>query len=182
MDDDSNVPLTRTKGQQIEEPVIKSTQDEPPVITTKVIEKPVKVKKPRAPKTPAQLEAFKKASEKRQKNIELKKLEKKVEASKILLEHEERTKAETKAKPKAKKQIIREDDDTESDEPQIVYIRKKKPKKTIIVQSESESESEPEIEIKHRKSFGTSHQSKQNVKAITKIEPIKRPNHNFFAD
>lgn len=193
MEEELNVPLTRRKGQKIEEiqPLVAiqtPVTTQPVEITTKSVNYPAKTKKPRAPKTPAQLEAFQKAMETRKRNIEQKKLEKKVEASKILLAHEEKQKVEqiieTKPKPRSRskkiiKQIVEESSD---DEPEIVYVKRRKSKKKIIVQSESETESEPEVEIKHRQSFGTSHQNKSSVKGITKIEPIKKSYHNFFAD
>ena len=191
MEEELNVPLTRKKGQKTEEisaPQPVSTP-QPVAVPTNSVDYPAKVKKPRAPKTPAQLEAFQKAMATRKKNIEQKKLEKKVEASKILLEHEEKQtveqivdikpKSKTRSKKRIIKQIIEESSD---DEPEIVYVKRKKPKKRIIVQSESDTESEPEIEIKHRQSFGTSHQNKSSIKGITKIEPIKKSNFNFFAD
>lgn len=202
MEEELNVPLTRRKGHKLEEispplataiapiaPIAPIALTPPIEITTKSVNYPAKPKKPRAPKTPAQLLAFQKAMETRKKNIEQKKLEKKVEASKILLAHEEKQRVEpiieTKPKPRSrpKKQIIKEIvEESSDDEPEIVYVKRRKSKKKIIVQSESETESEPEIEIKHRQSFGTSHQNKSSVKGITKMEPIKKSYHNFFAD
>lgn len=178
--EEDTAPLTRIKGQKIEETRAEEVT-EPVIINSKAIEKPVKPKKPRAPKTPAQLEAFKKASETRKKNIEVKKAKQTLEAQEVLTKYEGAVKAQPKPRAKAKTQVVEEESD---DEPQIIYIKKKKrAKKKIIVQSESsESESEPEIEIKHRKSFGVSHQNKSSVKSITKIEPIKRSHHNFFVD
>jgi hypothetical protein len=180
--EDTNVPLTRSKGdktiQQKPEPVPETIPVVPPT-------KPVKEKKPRAPKTPAQLEAFQKAMQKRKANIEIKKQEKKVEASKILLENDIKPKEVVKKSRKPRTVVIEESES--DDEPNVVYIKKrssKKKKKKIIVESEtdSETESESDIEIKHKKSFETSHQNKKSVKGITVVEPIKKSYHNFFAD
>jgi len=181
MDLDQEVPLTKSKGKNIpkvepQEPIPEPLEAvKPPIHIPPLnipIEKPVKIKKPRAPKTPAQLEAFKKAMEVRKKNIEQKKIDKKVEASKILLEHSQQI---DKVKPK--KQVVEVESE---EEPEIVYVKRKSKKKKIIV--ESESDSEPEIEIRHRKDFGKSHQNKASIKTITKPESVKVSYHNFFTD
>ena len=86
MSDEAEVPLTRSKGQKIEvvQP-LEQNQTEPVITSTDIIKKP---RKPRAPKTPAQLEAFKKASETRRKNIELKKAQQTLEANKVISQYE----------------------------------------------------------------------------------------------
>ena len=185
--EESDVPLTRSKGSKPEQVITKPEPVPPPVESQQQV-KPAKEKKPRAPKTQAQLEAFQKAMEKRKINIELKKQEKKVEASKILLENE---KLKETSKPAVKrirkpKTVVVEESSSE-DEPNVVYIKKRssRKKKKIIVQSETESETEaePEIEIKHRESFGKSHQNKKTVKTtITQVDPNKKSYHNFFTD
>jgi hypothetical protein len=169
--EEDNEPLTRSKKDkkvvEVTQPIVEPMQQEV---------KPEKVKKPRPPKSEAQLEAFKKALETRKANIEKKKIDKKVEASKILLEHDK-----SKEVKKVKQKVILESE-SES-EPEIVIVkRKKKPKRKIVIESETDSETESEEEQKPIQKFGKSHQHKNSVKGIKITEPIKKMSYNFFTD
>ena len=103
---------------------------------------PLTKKKPRSEK---QIEAFKNAMKKRADNIELKKQEKLIKASEILVQ---KAKIENKvipppATPRARaKSIVQE---SESEEEEIIIVKakpkKKKVKKIIIESSESDSDS-----------------------------------------
>ena len=99
--------------------------------------------------------------EKHEKN----KLDKKIEASKFLLEQDYKDKKDKKEN-KTKKIEIKESE-SEPDEEVVIIERKKKPKKTvkkiIIQESESESESEEEIiQVPEKKM-----KSQRNKKTIT---------------
>ena len=102
---------------------------------------PLTKKKPRSEK---QIEAFKNAMKKRADNIELKKQEKLIKASEILVKNSKLpdTPIET-PKPKHKK-IIQHESETESEE-EIIIVKskpkKKKVKKIIIEESDTDSDS-----------------------------------------
>jgi hypothetical protein len=145
------------------------------------VQKVEKIKKPRKPKTPAQMEAFKKVVEKRQEIIRQNKLDKKLEASKFLLEHE----ATTKSKPKPTKTVnVVNTESDEDSQPEIIIkkIPKKKKKPIIINVEESESESEAEEEVKPIKKEVPQPTrqlvSQQNKKSLFQMVPTK----NYFAD
>lgn len=130
-----------------------------------VEDKPIKKKKVLSEKQKAILQQ---ARIKRSHNIEKKKLEKKLEASKLLLN----IKDEKEEKPikKINKMPIIEEESSESSEPEQIIIKKKKkkkPKKIIIEESESEEEEEQEIIKRNLKS-----------KKVTKIGPHKITHEN----
>jgi hypothetical protein len=132
------------------------------------IKKPVKPKKKLSEK---QLETLKKGREARKSNIEESKLNKKIEASKLLLEVEHKNK-----KKEVKKEVKQESEDDE----EVVIIEKqrkpkKKVKKIIIQESESSSEEEEEIVIPEKKM-----KSQKNKKSIVKDEDVKQlPDPSF---
>ena len=118
------------------------------------LEKPKKEKKPRSEK---QLAHFQNMAQKRKKNIEQKKLEKKIESARLLIEHDIQvapTPSQTPVKSKTKKVVekVEEDDEDDDDDEEVQeVVTKRKPKtkaKKIIVYQESESESESEEEQK----------------------------------
>ena len=178
-----NTPLTK-------QPKVKSTpQKELEVITPE----PIKEKKPRKPKTPAQLEQFKKMYENRKLKLEENKLNKKLEASKFLLEHGVDIKKNKKIIKEPKIEVV---DDSSSggsssseEEEHIIVVKKKKNKKKskkIIIQESSSSESEPDENILER---NFKHQ--RNMKSIIKVhtQPNKQiktnrvvEHKNYFAD
>ena len=180
-DDYDNVPLTKSKNKK----------EELTKIVQEYVEKPEPEKKPRPPKSEKQLESMKKALEVRRGNIEKRKYDKKVAASKFLVEHEARQdEAINKPQPKPKKQIIvhEERDESSDSEPEIVFIKKpKKSKRNKIIVQESDSESESDEEP-IQKQFGKSHQNKKSVVKTyeqPKPTPKQQPNisyRNMFTD
>jgi len=114
------------------------------------LEKPKREKEPR---TERQLAHFENMAQKRRENIEKKKLDKKIESAKLLIEHDIQvapTPSPSPVKSKKKKEIVEkveEEEDESDDESVQEVIIKRKPKKKakkIIVYQESESESESE--------------------------------------
>ena len=101
---------------------------------------PLTKKKPRSAK---QVEAFKIAKEKRASNIEIKKQEKLVKASEILVKNSKLpTPPIETPKPKCKK-VIQHESETESEE-EIIIVKskpKKKKVKKIIIEESSDSDS-----------------------------------------
>jgi hypothetical protein len=179
--DVNNTPLTK-------QPISKSikAKKEDTIVTETVVEG-VKQKKPRKPKTEKQLEQFKKMAEARKLKLEEDKLNKKIEASKFLLEQG----IDIKKKKKVVKEPKIEVDDnsssggsSSSEEEQIIVVKKKQKKKSkkIIVHESSSSDSEPEVIERHFK-----HQ--RNKKSIIKVhqEATKPTNRviaprNYFVD
>ena len=104
---------------------------------------PLTKKKPRSEK---QIEAFKNAMKKRADNIELKKQEKLIKASEILVKNSKLPDAPIETpKPKVKK-VIQHESETESDE-EIIIVKKSQPKKKkkvkkIIIESSDSSDSD----------------------------------------
>jgi hypothetical protein len=138
-----------------------------------------KAKKPRSDK---QMENFKKLQEKRKEAIEKKKLEKKIEASKLLLELEQMT-TSPPVIPKNVKQVSplseEEEESDSSAEKIIVNVKnkkkaKKKAKEIIIYKdddSDTEEEEEEEQEYKQPK---RALKTQQNKKSKTKIYQQER--------
>jgi len=135
-------------------------------------EKPVKEDKRKQPRTEAQLKHFENMRKKREDNLKQKLLDKKIEASKILLEND--VKPKKKAKPE------------ESDEEEVIIIEKKKkqkPKtKRIIIEESSSDESSEEEEEQERKPKSKAPErkfkSQQNKKSIIKINGVNNDNDN----
>ena len=102
--ENEEVPLTKSKGGRPKKEVLP------------------KQKKPRTEK---QIEAMKKAFETRKANIEQKKLEKKIEASKLLLSLDK----PKEEKPKTDKKVVikeeSEEEESEDEQPQVVIIKNK---------------------------------------------------------
>jgi hypothetical protein len=110
---------------------------------------------------------------KREDNLKQKLLDKKIEASKILLEND--------VKPKSKKTKPIE----ESDEEEVIIIEKKKKqkpktKRIIIEESSSDESSEEEEQERKPKSKAPERKfkSQQNKKSIIKINGINNDNDN----
>ena len=143
-------PLTK---KQIEE---ESSSDELVEELQPKIDK--RTKKERSEK---QLQHTENMRKKRFENIEKAKLNKKIEASKILLEND----------IKPKKKIIKEPE-SDSDEEEVIIIEKKKkpkPKTKRIIIEESSSEEEEEEE---RKAPERKFKTQQNKKSIIKINGV----------
>jgi hypothetical protein len=142
-----------------------------------------KVKKPRSEK---QMENFKKLQEKRKEAIEKKKLEKKIEASKLLLEQDIPPPAQPKQKTKGTGYQIKQpspppsEDEEESDSSveKIIVNVKKKPKKKakeIIIYNDDDSDSEEEAEEQEYKQPKRALKTQQNKKSKTKVYQQERP-------
>ena len=165
-----------TNMESREEP--KHMNDESP------LEKQVKVKKPRPPKTPKQLQQFEKIRLKRAEILKEKKKEKEIEASKLLLNNGYVKKEEIQIPLTP----INNKDETDNDsiqtepEPTIIIRKKKKaskkkPKTIIIEETDSEDESvisEEPVKIKARDFV-----SQRNKKSVIKIHK-KEPYDIFF--
>ena len=164
---------------------------------------PVPLTKPKKPRTQKQIEAFEITKQKRQEGIEKRKQEKKIEASKVLLESGQLNDVLPKEKVKVSKGTPKppvesasaSDSDSESSEEEIVIMKKgkkdKKKKKTkkIIIESASDSDSSEEEEvIKVKASQFKSQRNKKSLIKVHEPEPlVKKPldkNHfkpvNFF--
>ena len=81
---ENDVPLTKVKGQK-KTKVIEETINEPENLENIAVTKPKKEKKPRSEKQKAQ---FQQVFNKRKEILEKKNLDKKIEASKLLLQHD----------------------------------------------------------------------------------------------
>jgi hypothetical protein len=127
------------------------------------------LQKPKKPRTQKQIDALKKAQEKRKANIEARKLakqnvKKEIEEDDLIEEHKEELKklalSKPKPVPKKKKQpkiVYQENDDTSSSEEEIIYIpkSKKKKKKKKIIRHETSSSEEEEVEQQNVPSYFT---------------------------
>ena len=155
------------------------------------LEKPIKEKKPRKPKTQAQLEQFEKVRLKLAEKRQQTKLDKEIKASQLLLSNgielpskqpiiqEELPQAKEKVK-----QVLKDDDDNDDDdEPQVIIVKKKKKKKqpkTIIVE-ESSSESDDEQQYINKVKEARHFISQQNKKSLIKVHK-KNDVPNYFVD
>jgi hypothetical protein len=177
-DDDENTPLTKQIKPQKKE-----------LIALKTEEDFIKQKKP---KTAKQMEQFKIAQEKRKQNIEQKKLQKKIEASKFLLNQNQIQQNEIPQTPnntpipknKIKKTEVIENESSSEEEIIVKTIKKPKKKKRIISvevsDSESENEKEQPVIIQPRQQSNFRKQQYQKPSSLIKI-------HNdepkfYFAD
>jgi hypothetical protein len=173
-----------------QQPTIEQKPVETP-IETPVEQKPIepakaeKVKKPRKPKTAGQMEAFKKVVEKRQAILKQNKLEKQIEASKILLQNNVEIPTKTKTKKEKKvKEILESSTDESESEPEIIIKKKhKKKKKPITIHVEESSSSESEEDKKQPVQKQVQEPSKQFVSQQNKKSLINIvPNKNYFVD
>lgn len=192
-----DVPLTRQKGKKPLNLVESINEPVPEIIT---VSNPKKEKKPRSEKQIAQ---FLEVANRRKESLEKKNLEKKIEASKLLLKHDpEYIKKQTpieqsveqpneqrivENKPKKKEPKIIEVDNSSSDsEESVIIIKKKKnkkqkKKKIIIEESESESSSSEEEDVVQMQKPKRNFITQQNKKSIVKIhEKPKVCYDNYF--
>jgi hypothetical protein len=165
----SPLVIVETDSEELSEVI-----EEPPKQEKKMKkEKPVKEDKRKQPRTEAQLKHFENMRKKREDNLKQKLLDKKIEASKILLEND--------VKPKSKKTKPIE----ESDEEEVIIIEKKKKqkpktKRIIIEESSSDESSEEEEQERKPKSKAPERKfkSQQNKKSIIKINGVNNDNDN----
>jgi len=149
------------------------------VIETIPIAKEVKPKKAR---TPAQLAQFENARVKRQANIKLKEENKKLEASKLLLDNGYVKKDDVKSTEI--KKVIPEPVDITTDESEgeseiIIVKKKKKPKKKTYIIEESSDEEDEKEKAKEIYKKSRNMVSQQNKKSIIQI---KKNYENYFVD
>jgi hypothetical protein len=186
-----NVPLEKKK-------IIKEVQ--PPLEDTIENIKPKKEKKPRTEKQKTQ---FQEVFNKRKENIEKKKMEKRVEASKLLVQQDPEffkkyyqttnevptpTFDETDKMPeKEVKKVVKKKEptvielntDEESEESVIIVKKKAKPKKKkkIIVEQSEDSSSGSDEEVVQVSKPKRAFVSQQNKKSVIKIH--EKPNVSF---
>ena len=126
-----------------------------------------KVKKPRKPKTPGQLEQFEKVRLKRLEDIKQKNVEKKIEASKLLLDNGYVKKEEIIKKDiqpeKIKTPHIDEIAEDESDNEIIIVKKKPKKKKTFIIEESSDDDDEELAKEAYKQRKFVSQQKKKSV-------------------
>ena len=178
--EDDNIPLTKPK--RVKQIFEKHIVVDPDIEINKEI---VKVIKPKRQMSEKQKENFKLLQEKRMKSIENKKLEKKIEASKLLLQHNITKDNITKVK-KEPKYVYESSSD---DEPEIIYVKKNKStkskKKIIVEESDTEDEYEEPIN-KVKKSWGSSQQNKKSVVKVNTPQYTNKDNYrsnfNIFCD
>ena len=133
-----------------------------------------KVVKPKKVLSEKQLETLAKGRENRKLKIEESKLNKKIEASKLLLQEEH------KNRKKEVKKEVKVEAESESDEEEVVIIEKKrkpkkKVKKIIIQESESDEDEEQEIVVPEKKM-----KSQRNKKTIVVHDEVKElPDPSF---
>lgn len=164
--ENSNTPLTKPKKDKTvdKKPVevkpeevqqeLPSAPVPSPVPEVKQVQEEVKTEKKKRIKTPAQIEALKKAQEARKANIAKGKKQKEYESALKLLEYLQVQKEQEQSKPKSKS-------------------TKQYKNKKVESESESESESEDEPIQKTREM-----KSMKNKKYNTQSQP----KYNFFAD
>jgi hypothetical protein len=177
--DDEETPLTKPKRK------IKEIIEEVKPIEKEIIKTDTTIVKKQ--KSEKQLEQFKIAQQKRKENIDKKKQEKKIEASRILLEHDK--KVNIKPIPKEVEQEQEQESSDNETEQEVVIKRKnpKKKKKKIIkvIVSDSESDYESGESIKAKK-YPSPIQTREMVSQRNKKSVIKThlPNNsnNFFCD
>lgn len=109
-----------------------------------------------APRSEKQIEAFKKAQEKRDENRRIQKEQKEIKMAKIFMENklkeqQQAEQKETKPIKKEKKQVVKYIESESEEEEEIIYV--KKPKKKIIKQkviyvSSDDDDDEPPAIIK----------------------------------
>jgi hypothetical protein len=170
-----NLPLTKPK--KIKEfKVVEEQPSEP--ITEPFEEIKTKPKKPRPPKSEKQMEAFQKAQSKRHDVLKTLALNKKLEASKLLLQND------VKLMPEKKEKTVIQKDESSDDEPEIIYVKKPKKKKKIIIEESSDDDSEDEVIIK-KKDWGNTQRNRKSVVKIGEQKPqptLNKPTRNFFCD
>ena len=164
-----------TTEEEIIEPPRKTIKGKKKIIIEEIEQPIIEVKEKKKRNyvmTEARKEAFLKMREKLKEKNENKLLDKKIEASKLLLQTEHKQKKKNLKKP------ILEVEDSESVE-EIEIVRKKKPKKKKIIihessSSESEEQQEEEKDIKIPDKIMKSQKNRKS--SITIKEPVKSNN------
>ena len=179
--------LTKEDSSESESDIDIQEEIEKLAAAQKVVNKPEKEDKRKTkPRTEAQLKHFENMRIKRQENIEKSKLNKKIEASKVLLEND--LKVVPKKEKKSIKKVVEESSD-EEEEVIIIEKKKRKPRQKRIIIEESSSEEEEEEEVVEEKpkddiKYASSRKfkSQQNKKSIIKINNNSTPEENKSKD
>ena len=178
--------LTKEDSSESESDIDIQEEIEKLAAAQKVVNKPEKEDKRKTkPRTEAQLKHFENMRLKRQENIEKSKLNKKIEASKVLLEND--LKVVPKKEKKTIKKVVEESSD-EEEEVIIIEKKKRKPrqKRIIIEESSSEEEEEEVVEEKPKDDIkyasSRKFKSQQNKKSIIKINNNSTPEENKSKD
>jgi len=178
--------LTKEDSSESESDIDIQEEIEKLAAAQKVVNKPEKEDKRKTkPRTEAQLKHFENMRIKRQENIEKSKLNKKIEASKVLLEND--LKVVPKKEKKSIKKVVEESSD-EEEEVIIIEKKKRKPrqKRIIIEESSSEEEEEEVVEEKPKDDIkyasSRKFKSQQNKKSIIKINNNSTPEENKSKD
>jgi hypothetical protein len=135
-----------------------------------------------APRSEKQIEAFKKAQQKRDENREKMKKEKEIKMAKIYMENklkeDENKPQKEKEKPPPKKPVMKYEESESESEEEIIYIKKKPPKQKIkkIVYLSDDEEDEPPIPTPKKPSRILRNEPPQ--KPVNNIQPIDF--NNFF--
>ena len=169
--ENSNTPLTKPKPtKQIDKKPVEVKQEEvmqelPQAITQTHEIQEVKPEKKKRIKSPAQLEALKKAQEVRKANIEKGKKQKEYESALKLLEYLQTEKEEQRqSKSKATKQYKNKKVESESE--------------SELESEEEQLESEDEGQIQKQREM----KSMKNKKYSNTSQQSYKPKYNFFAD
>ena len=135
-----------------------------------------------APRSEKQIEAFKKAQQKRDENREKMKKEKEIKMAKIYMENklkeDENKPQKEKEKPPPKKPVMKYEESESESEEEIIYVKKKPPKQKIkkIVYLSDDEEDEPPIPTPKKPSRILRNEPPQ--KPVNNIQPIDF--NNFF--
>jgi hypothetical protein len=135
-----------------------------------------------APRSEKQIEAFKKAQQKRDENREKMKKEKEIKMAKIYMENklkeDENKPQKEKEKPPPKKPVMKYEESESESEEEIIYVKKKPPKQKVkkIVYLSDDEEDEPPIPTPKKTSRILRNEPPQ--KPVNNIQPIDF--NNFF--
>ena len=132
-----------------------------------------------APRSEKQIEAFKKAQQKRDENREKMKKEKEIKMAKIYMESKlKEDENKQQEKPPPKKPVMKYEETESESEEEIIYIKKKPPKQKIkkIVYLSDDEEDEPPIPTPKKPSRILRNEPPQ--KPVNNIQPIDF--NNFF--
>jgi hypothetical protein len=177
-DDDDSAPLTKPKGRKV---IISEVAKD----TTEQLEQVKKPRKKMPPKTEKQMQQFQVAMQKRKESIENKKLEKKIEASKLLLQYGiTPTPQNTPVKQHKTKKVVEVSEESSEEEIIIKTVKKPKKKKVIKVEvSDSSDSDEPDQPpAQQTKSSSSQFRKQQYQKPSSVIKVHDNKPKYYFAD
>ena len=148
-----------------------------------------KLTKPKKQRSEKQIEAFRKVMDKRKENIQIKKEEKLIKASEILVKNA------IKKDVKPSKKIIQQEESSDSEEEEIIIVKskpkvkKQKKVKKIIIEDSSSEDDDTDIDSDNSKKYNKTSYSKSkrnnNMNNLTIQRTEERPkpifnSANFF--